>query len=115
MFPALKMNSETSREINSILVNDLNIIASKLDEIPETSLNIKLVLLAYECNDVKLNWKIQTPRNSKKFKFSEDNDEDGAGGVSSGGFSSSQIFGFQIVVREFLDSANSASGKNKKF
>ncbi len=92
-----KSSSSDAKEINSILVNDLNIIASKIDEIPETSLNVKLVLLAYECNDVKLNWKIGSSEQSKS----------GAGKFSS---VKPKIFGYQVVVREILESAKNAAG-----
>jgi hypothetical protein len=98
----LSSNNDANREINNILVNDLNVIASKIDEIPETSLNIKLVLLAYECNDVKLNWKIGTSEKSSKFsskKFSFDKSTT----------SSSKIFGYQIVVREIVDGSSDGS------
>ena len=98
----LSSSNDANREINSILVNDLNVIASKIDEIPETSLNIKLVLLAYECNDVKLNWKIGTSDKTSKFsskKFSFDQS-------SSNSISSSKIFGYQVVVREIVDGSS---------
>lgn len=104
-----------SREINNLLINDLNIIATKVDEIPETTLNLKLVLLAYECNDVKLNWKIQHNSNKisnvnvkssnilNSYRKKTFNDP-----IVSG---STKIFGYQVVVREYLESGKPHSNK----
>lgn len=77
-----------SREINKILVNDLNIIATKLDEIPETNLNLKLILISQECNNARLKWNIQNSiKSSEKFKQE----------------TNTKIFGYQVVVREYLE------------
>lgn len=114
-------SSSNANDINSLLINDLNLIATKMDDIPETSLNLKLFLLAYECTDVKLTWKLHNT----------------AGSSSSGGSSSSslrttslakngelfhhhskqppsykrvdttKIFGYQVVVREYLEPKSS--------
>lgn len=93
-----------NKEINNLLINDLNIIATKLDEIPETSLNLKLVLLAYECNDLKLNWKVQNQlgKNSKQGKLAEPRVELNA-----------KIFGYQVVVREYLEPVPGSSGSSQ--
>ncbi|CAF0736717.1 unnamed protein product [Brachionus calyciflorus] len=76
-----------TREINNLLINDLNIIATKLDEIPDTSLNLKLILVSQECSNVRLNWKIQ-PNSRLKTKTKE---------------MDTKIFGYQVVVREYLE------------
>lgn len=78
-----------NREINKILVNDLNIIATKLDEIPETNLNLKLVLVSQECNNARLKWHIPNSIDRPGTKHKQE--------------LSSKIFGFQVVVREYLE------------
>ncbi|RNA09324.1 hypothetical protein BpHYR1_009015 [Brachionus plicatilis] len=77
--------------MNKILVNDLNIIATKLDEIPETNLNLKLVLVSQECSNARLKWTIQKPISKSGSRPKENQESD------------ANIFGFQVVVREYLE------------
>ena len=77
---------------NNLLMDDLNIIASKINEIPETSLGIKLVLVTFECSEVRLFWNIQTTSSNRKK-------------VDKNSLKIDQkIFGYQVVVQEYLTS-----------
>ena len=98
---------DAARDLNNLLINDLNIIATKIDEIPETILNLKLVLIADECNDIKLNWKInQNKRIISKAKSNIVSIVNGNRGIKNNQVDSpksTNIFGYQVVVREYLE------------
>lgn len=100
---AVKSSPTSNAELNNLLINDLNIIATKLDEIPETSLNLKLFLLAYECTDVKLTWKIN---NNSHRKSSHSELPHNTGGKKKQP-QDTKIFGYQVVVREYLEPKSS--------
>jgi hypothetical protein len=98
-----------SREINNLLTNDLNIIATKLDDIPFTNLNVQLVLLAYNCRDLLITWNVgnqdslsssSKPMNGHYITVTPPSVS------TSSPESLSKTFGFQIVVREYLNLNN---------
>ena len=93
--------SDANRDLNSLLVNDLNIIATKIDEIPETILNLKLVLIADECNDIKLNWKIN--QNKRVISKAKSNIVNALKKNQVDNAKNTNIFGYQVVVREYLE------------
>lgn len=103
---------KSNNDLNNLLINDLNIIATKLDDIPETSMNLKLVLMAYECTDVKLNWKITNSHHNQHHSSSSNK----AGQVfrlsNNKKQQETKIFGFQVVVREYLEQKTSQSQKS---
>jgi hypothetical protein len=90
----------------SQLADDLNMIATRVDEIPETSLNLKMVLVAQECNDVKLNWKIQNNKSNKNSIFKV------ISNFKKTFNENTKIFGYQVVVREILESFKPKSKTN---
>ena len=115
-----------AREINNLLVNDLNIIASKLDDIPFTNLNVQLVLLAYNCRDLLITWNVGAAETTVMKSFvSQPTTNNGhyytlgsGGGITSGTStespsSHSKPFGFQIVVREYLNIQDNNEDDNK--
>lgn len=82
----------SSLAIENLMSNDLNLIASNLDDIPDTSLQVQLVLLAYDCRNVMVSWKT----NENEAKSLTIN-------------SVSKIFGYQIVIKELLKNENDQS------
>ena len=100
-----------SREINNLLVNDLNIIATKLDDIPFTNLNVQLVLLAYNCRDLLITWNVASQESTSTDLTSTlattNNGHYQTIGTSTASTydpatKTSKAMGFQIVVREYL-------------
>lgn len=107
-----------SREINNLLVNDLNIIATKLDDIPFTNLNVQLVLLAYNCRDLLITWNVastetttvtktaysaQPTANNGQYYTIGSNKDPTPHTSSEPPSTHSKAFGFQIVVREYIN------------
>lgn len=118
MIVVLHLNSffvEANRDLNSLLVNDLNIIATKIDEIPETILNLKLVLIADECNDIKLNWKIhQNKKVISKAKSNIISILNNSRGIKKiDNQKNTNIFGYQVVVREYLEIEKNRNKKSQ--
>jgi hypothetical protein len=111
---------EANRDLNNLLANDLNIIATKIDEIPETILNLKLVLIADECNDIKLNWKIhQNKKVISKAKSNIISILNNSRGVKKNQADNHQkntnIFGYQVVVREYLENERIHNKKKSQY
>jgi hypothetical protein len=106
-----------AREINNLLTNDLNIIASKLDDIPFTNLNVQLVLLAYNCRDLLITWNVGASEGTPAMKstssvqattnnghyYTLGGNKATTGTSTESPSSHSKPFGFQIVVREYLN------------
>lgn len=104
--------TSNNNDINSLLINDLNLIATKMDDIPETSLNLKLFLLAYECTDVKLTWKLHTTSGmSSSYRTTSlaKNGELFHHHKTPPKRFDPKIFGYQVVVREYLEPKSSNS------
>lgn len=96
--------SLASKDINKLLANDLNIIASKLDDIPETNVHAQLVLVAYGCRNVMVSWKTNNTLEAV-----------GAPAKPQPQSDRSKIFGFQVVIREYLIAEDIHSKKFRVF